>query len=160
MKIIKTDKAIKMLFAACVFACLVAASSGVALACRCLNKPEASNDVSQYAAVFAGRVKNVQPIDGEHRRVVFEVEKSWKGEARTQLVMTTGTTSCDFIFKRGVAYLVYATSGADGKLETNLCLRTARLVDAKEDLQALGAAKTTARAGRKNQATRRRPARI
>lgn len=45
-----------------------------------------------------------------------------------------GTNSCDYHFRRGEEYLVYATRTSDGRWTTSLCSGTKPLADARADL--------------------------
>jgi hypothetical protein len=65
------------------------------------------------AAVFSGKV-----IEADRLKLKFKVDKVWKGDAGKEFVMSTGVkeyengsysiSSCDYNFKRGEEYLVYA----------------------------------------------------
>jgi hypothetical protein len=80
----------------------------------------------------------------------FQVEQSWKGAPKQQIVLLTnharfsdGSTSvsdCDLLFNEGKRYLIFAY-GAENRLQTSACSRTARLEKAKKDLKLLGAGK-------------------
>jgi hypothetical protein len=70
-------------------------------------------DFNGATVVFFGEV-----IEGDAFKVKFKVEKMWKGEVGDEIVMATGakkyddgaysSSSCDYHFKLGEKYLVYA----------------------------------------------------
>jgi len=71
-------------------------------------------------------------------RVLFKVERVWKGVSGTSVFVTTSPseTSCGYNFKVGNKYLVYAGKAKGQKyLSTGLCSRTSA---AQKDLAALG----------------------
>jgi len=71
-------------------------------------------------------------------RIEFSVKEVWKGKASSEIgIINTLGSSCNFNFKEGEEYMVYAYRGEEG-LYTNNCSRTALLIDASEDLTALG----------------------
>jgi hypothetical protein len=93
-------------------------------------------------AVFSGRVASVtRGGSGEFEalRVVFSVERVWKGPVASRLEVRTAPDSaaCGFPFERGRAYVVYAYQG-EGGLGASLCSRTNFVEVAGEDLAALG----------------------
>ena len=85
----------------------------------------------------------------ETKVVKFQVERWWKGEATTEVFLATDETknsdgtgsgsSCDYHFKEGETYLVYA-NGKGNELRTHACART-RLLSKTEDLKILGEGK-------------------
>jgi hypothetical protein len=91
-------------------------------------------------------------IDYETLVVNFQVERRWKGEATTEVFLITDETknadgtgtgsSCDYHFKEGESYLVYAY-GKENELRTHACTRT-RLLNKTEDLKILGEGKEPA----------------
>jgi hypothetical protein len=120
----------------------------------------------QSTAVFAGKVVGFEyrkgipneymklreeisgkRIDYKTLIVKFQVESSWKGELASEIFLVTdqtknsdGTTtssSCDYVFKEGEIYLVYA-NGKENELRTHACTRTRPLKKAEEDLKFLG----------------------
>jgi hypothetical protein len=115
---------------------LLLLSYDAAFACRCLRvKP--SRDLSRFVAVFAGTVTDEG--DYRSRRAKFRVERIWKGERVDEIVIHGGNSSCDWYFKKGESYLVYAYSSPETHTyTTHKCTRTGRLADAAEDLELLG----------------------
>jgi hypothetical protein len=97
--------------------------SGRALGCGCIQmfeKPDAAmaraalvKAFNDATAVFSGKV-----VEAGRLKLKFEVDKVWKGEVGKEFVMSTGarqydeetfsTSSCDYNFKPGEEYLVYA----------------------------------------------------
>jgi hypothetical protein len=87
--------------------------------------------------------------DYETKVVKFQVERWWKGEATTEAFLVTDETknsdgivtvsSCDYHFKEGESYLVYAY-GKENELRTHACTRT-RLLNKTEDVKILGEGK-------------------
>ncbi len=87
--------------------------------------------------------------DYETMVVKFQVEQWWKGEATTEVFLVTDETknsdgtwsgsSCDYHFKEGETYLVYAY-GKENELRTQKCTRT-RLLNKTEDVKILGEGK-------------------
>ena len=88
-------------------------------------------------------------IEYETKIVKFQVERWWKGEATSEIFLQTletknsdGTgsnSSCDYHFKEGESYLVYAF-GKENALQTHACART-RPLTANKDLKILGEGK-------------------
>lgn len=117
-----------------------------AYACRCPpRKPSA--DISRYVAVFSGKVVKVTfkqpPYEIGRYTVTFEVGRVWKGEAKKRITLITRTTSCDFRFREGESYLVFATTFYDGGgLTTHKCSRTGLVADRWEDMGLLGDGKS------------------
>ena len=95
------------------------------------------------------RKKEDKQFDYETLVVKFQVERWWKGEATTELFLVTDRTknsdgstsgsSCDYDFKEGESYLIYAY-GKENELRTNPCTRT-RPLNKTEDLKILGEGK-------------------
>lgn len=89
-------------------------------------------------------------IDYETLVVKFQVEQWWKGETPSEIFLvtdntrnsdgTTSNSSCDYNFKEGESYLIYAY-GKQSELRTNYCSRTRPLNKAEEDLKILSEGK-------------------
>ena len=119
----------------------------------------------QSTVVFAGKVVSLEyrkgipnqeiesrrkgsgkAIDYETMIVKFRVDRRWKGEAQSEVVLITSVTKyadgtgssagCDYSFKKNKSYLVYA-SGKWNELRTDTCTRTRLLTTAQEDLEIL-----------------------
>lgn len=124
-----------------------------ASACSCAKPPDPLTAKDQAAAVFTGKVLQVNertdwlrwlPFWDKPERggfdVIFEVQSSWKGVDQTQVQIVTGGLGggCGIPFQPGQEYLVYASYWELNELETNICTRTVLKADAGEDLQVLG----------------------
>jgi len=67
--------------------------------------------------------------------VQFRVKEVFLGVRESEIVISGGGTTCDYSFKVGEEYLVYAYHGTDGRtLYTDICSRTAPLTEAAPDL--------------------------
>lgn len=122
---------------------LAAVRPPAAYACSCAPPPAPLLAMQTAAAVFAGTVLAVEEPGGggmEVPRATFDVARVWKGprEDRISIAAAPDAPLCGYTFERGREYLVYAYS-TDTGLATNICTRTRTLVDAQEDLAALGA---------------------
>lgn len=97
-------------------------------ACSCAPREATANDDFQKAAaVFTGRVLDVQRKESSNTVTVkLAVQKYWKGKISKEVKIMTAKDSaaCGFNFEVGKDYLVYATE-TEGKLSTNICSRTA-----------------------------------
>jgi hypothetical protein len=128
-----------------VMALLFAASPERVYACSCMMPGSPLEEMEQSAAVFAGKVVKMEAPGGQiissadPVAVVFEVSRVWKGpvEGRIQLTTARDSASCGYEFQGGVEYLVYAYE-VDSELHAGLCTRTMLLVNAAEDMAALG----------------------
>ncbi|MGG4443126.1 hypothetical protein [Brevibacillus fortis] len=124
-----------------------------ASACSCASPPDPLTAKDMSAAVFTGKVLQVNErtdwigllpfgdnLDRGGFDVVFEVQSTWKGVDQQQvLIVTDGLGgACGIPFQVGQEYLVYASYWERNDLETNICTRTALKADAGVDLQALG----------------------
>lgn len=125
-------------------------TAGEAFGCVCVLDPDptpakiraARLDAFEKAtAVFSGEVVSLDRLT-----VRFRADKIWKGGEAGEIVMLTGTrensdgtvtsSSCDYGFKKGERYLVYAY-GPRGELKTHSCSRTALLKHAEGEMEGL-----------------------
>jgi hypothetical protein len=106
--------------------------------------------------VFSGEVLDITPVPNQHgpqfmpeRRVLFRVEKMWRGAATSEIIVMTGAGGgdCGVNFEPGARYLVY-TYSRGGVPWTSICSRTQRLQKATEDLTYLATLDNPSRAGR------------
>ena len=122
-----------------VFALGFVLSPLVCFACDC-PYPTVTQERRTAKAIFSGKVTRIaETTDSKYIQITFKLEQSWKG-ARTReksLFQENVLTDCDFVFKVGEEYLVYA-HGDSEKLSTNVCTRTKRLADAAADIKELG----------------------
>ncbi len=151
-----------------VIICLLLSATKL-FACGCLQlSDETLEDVVRYRVknstmVFAGKVVGFEyrkgipnefmqsrHIDYETKIVKFQVERWWKDKVPADIFLVTDETrnadgtashsSCDYNFKEGESYLVFAY-GKENELRTNSCSRTQPLNQADEYLKILGEGK-------------------
>ena len=120
----------------------------VAHGCTCVPPQSPAEERERAAAVFSGKVNQIKKTKAADDifggvEVVFRVDKAWKGaRKRTVSVFTSSqSAACGYSFSNGLTYLVYASADSSGRLSTNICSRTKRLKDAREDLDELGTGK-------------------
>lgn len=121
-----------------------------ALACRCIEivnltpkevRMQLNNELNRANVVFNGEV-----IQLDEFKVAFRVGKVWKGATVEEITMSTGAidngdgtiilTSCDYNFKMGEKYLVYAT-GSGEKMQTYKCTGTGELKNSEDRIRFL-----------------------
>lgn len=96
-------------------------------------------------AVFSGTVVAIDKKPGDlYVAVRFKIEESWKGAPSKEATVFTGQGGgdCGYKFEVGQQYLVYAYRYNETDLGTNICQRTASLIQAAEDLKVLGRGKS------------------
>ena len=137
----------KLLLASSAFLLL---SCPVARACVCARTPTVAESFKEAKVIFVGRV-----IARGQFGAWLKVEKSWKGVSSETIYLYTGNleNDCDPRFgTKGEVWLVYAsivplyrsenaTTPYTYKLMARGCDRTSLLVNANEDLKALGEGK-------------------
>lgn len=126
--------------------------SGSALGCVCALPEEPITaeqartaliyDFNRASAVFSGEVIELDTVN-----VKFKVEKLWQGDFGDEITMSIGTKdpetgylirgSCDYRFKSGEKYLVFAYKTFDGALHTNICTRTDLLRKVEPEMKIL-----------------------
>ena len=130
---------------------LLLASRAVS-ACDC-RLPSAGKPIKQVVAearnksraVFSGTVVAIDRKPGDlYVAVRFKIEKFWKGALSEEVTVFTGQGGgdCGYKFEVGQRYLIYAYRYNDTELGTNICQRTASLIEAAEDLKVLGKGKS------------------
>ncbi len=82
---------------------LLLLSYDAAFACRCPRR-KPSPDLSQFEAVFVGKVVDEGDFRSSPRKVKFRVERFWKGELTGELVMFE-------LIQRLAPYVVLADEG-------------------------------------------------
>ncbi len=127
-------------------------TSDAALGCVCVELSERpspeqaramlAKDFSKAFAVFSGEV-----IELDTYKVKFKVYKLWKGDFEGEITMLTGTkkidetyfrsSSCDYSFKLGEKYLVYAYGASPDEMQAHECTRTRLLKYAKQEIESL-----------------------
>ncbi len=132
-----------------------------AAACSCMPPDPPEAELHAMDAVFLGTVTKVregeypqwayhllEEIDGRFgtqyfwealdRQVTVDVavDATWKGVTTSRTALYTSGTTCSYHFVEGEQYLIYAYRH-EGSLHTGLCTRTARALQAEEDLEFL-----------------------
>lgn len=120
-----------------------AAQPRCAWACSCLPPGSPAQERDRAAAVFVGRVEQIDaPANpgGEPVQVTFTTLGVWKGDVGASTVVQTAfdSAACGVAFEQGQEYLVYALQNDSGALETSLCSRTQSTATATDALEALG----------------------
>ena len=128
------------------------AAARPALGCMCAPSPGALTpeearaalvkDFNEAFAVFTGEVVEIDIFI-----VKFRVDKLWKGSLGDEVVMPTGAikgeggmysvSSCDYTFKRGESYLVFAYGDSAEKMQARACTRTKPLARAGAEVEEL-----------------------
>lgn len=123
----------------------------VTLACVCelpdrvLSAEEVTALITQRlhgaTAVFSGRV-----VEADTFKVKFKVDKQWKGHTTEEITLLTGavkntdgtlsSSTCDYGFRLGDSYLVYASGNTDG-LRTHKCSGTNLIKYAEKEIEKL-----------------------
>lgn len=130
-----------------------------ASACSCV--PQSIAQAKQEAAaIFEGRVTAIvaAPANGPYALAENDVTltwvRGWRGVASSQTVTVRtadSSATCGYNFALGESYLVYA-GGTSDELLVNNCGRTRLVREAREDLEALGAATTPGESNAKQSA--------
>jgi hypothetical protein len=127
-------------------------SSQSAFACVCGGEPgkrtekqikaAIAKEFNESASVFSGEVVALDTFT-----VKFKLITMWKGDAFEELTMSTGTkkisedfyrsSSCDYNFKVGEKFLVYARATEDNELVARSCTRTNVLSSGQADIPEL-----------------------
>jgi hypothetical protein len=123
----------KYLYILLALALLMLASAEKSFACSCPVpieplKKQVQSAFSSADTVFSGEVIEIKesPTDKYSLLVKFKVAKSWKGESKNEITITTAKENamCGYSFETGKTYLVYA-NGQNEDLFTTNCSRTA-----------------------------------
>ena len=127
-----------LLLAALATLAVASLAPSMGAACSCMRVPP-ETALAEHDAVFEGRVVSVEP-EGDRLRVRFEVVQQWKGVTTETVELRTANNSaaCGVAFEADTSWLVYADA-EEGGYVTGLCSRTARMSDAEEDREFLGA---------------------
>ncbi len=123
-----------------------------ASACQCIGlvnptpkevRAQFSSELKRASLIFSGEVIRLDEF-----KVAFRVGKVWKGATVEEITMTTGAidngdgtiilTSCDYNFKMGEKYLVYATDSGE-KMQTYKCTGTGELKNSEDRIKFLEA---------------------
>jgi hypothetical protein len=124
---------IAALFGAALFVSFASFADQRAIACDCSPPGSPREELQRVDAVFSGEVIN---LSFRSAKVVFKVEKLWKGPGAKEIALEYIGSDCTYPFVVGKKYLVYAS----GKeiLKTSTCDRTKDLDKASVDLKELG----------------------
>ncbi len=114
--------------------------------CSCVGRRDVQSALRNADAVFTGRVvsvRNPRPWwrrdPDPQRRVTLRVDRAWKGVDSRTVVMIMGlSSSCEFQFRRGESYLVFAYRRQNGALGTSICSRTETIDRAAAAVRDLG----------------------
>jgi hypothetical protein len=123
------------------FPTVFTAFPSVTHACKCEEPPSVEQELERSKAVFSGKVIDIKDEEN-NRKILFEVEETWKGVKDTQIILLDEISSCSLDFFEGASYLVFAYE-FQGDLTTNICDRTKDLSSAQEDLLKLGEGSTS-----------------
>ena len=129
---------------------LLLLSFDVAFGCVCFlaenPTPESVRAARQKEFVKATVIFSGEVIKLDEFKAEFKVDKIWKGDSINRFTMLTGTkdngdgtqtsSSCDFSFKLGEKYLIYAYGELD-ELKTHDCSRSSLLKNAVEEVEGL-----------------------
>jgi hypothetical protein len=105
-------------------------------ACKCVEEKSVEKELETSEAVFGGKVIEIKN-ENSNRKILFEVEDTWKGVSQTEIILEDEWSSCSTDFYEGESYLVYAHE-FQGELTTDICDRTRELSSAGDDLATLG----------------------
>lgn len=123
-----------------------------AAACGCAGTPTTPAAVRASDLVFLGTVVAVDhsptpfhtnpdgsvtgPAAGPSSIVRFAVVRTFHGIASPSVAIRSGASTCDFLFKRGESWLIYAQV-REGVTTTHKCVRTRLQAEATQDLKYL-----------------------
>ncbi len=126
--------------------------SGSALGCVCGGESRKLSVAEINAAIAKEFTESVIVFSGEVTaqdtfELKFKVTTIWKGDHLQEITMSTGAekisddyyrlSSCDYRFRMGEKYLVYARLTPDGKQVARYCTRTNTLVGGTADIPQL-----------------------
>ena len=117
-----------------------------ARACTCSAPATAADALTRSAAVFRGRVSEInRPFldrigltrTGGHR-VRFEILKQWKGASSNSTVVITRLSgeACGFPFEEKKEYLVYVVAEPK-EIQTGICTGTKNIAEAELEMKHL-----------------------
>ena len=113
-----------------------------AFGCSCIDL-SLEQAIERSDAVFVGKVIRLEVLRTEGQvdtvRATLAPLRVVKGSIPREVEFTTndGCCYCAFWFEIAATYLIFAT-GSDGHLETSTCSRSAKVLDAADDMRALG----------------------
>jgi hypothetical protein len=117
-----------------------------ALACTCAAPAGAAEGWARSAAVFRGRVSEIDRslwdriglTNSGTYRIKFTVLRQWKGPAAKHIEVVTRLAgeACGFPFERDKEYLVYVVREPEN-LQTGICTGTKNAAEAEYEMQQL-----------------------
>ena len=119
---------------------VLALSRVLAEACSCAVPKPASEAFKDAGLVVAGKVEEVVGTDLGPKTIRFTVTEAFRGVDAKEVLLESrggGSAACEFTFRAGQEYLVYASKRAGGGWETSICTRTNQVRLAAEDLKYL-----------------------
>lgn len=108
-------------------------------ACSCATERLPCGATWSADAVFVGHVVSIQSSTSPgnfpfKRHVELAVLEAFRGLQPSQVSLVAEGSNCDYPFRIGETYVVYAYRSADGQLSTSICARTRPVAEANEDL--------------------------
>ena len=105
-------------------------------ACQCREREPPCAQYASANVVFIGSVvRKTSSEQSPREKIDFSIERSLKGLSGITTELVNYGTSCDYAFKEGKTYLVYAyRNSARNELYTDYCTRTTELSNASSDL--------------------------
>jgi len=124
-------------------------------ACSCAPPPPPAEAFARAEAVFMGKINSLIPVPSTYLFLVkISVLKTWKGNKSEaeQIYTARDEAACGYPFTTGATYVIYAYRDETRTLRTGLCVRTAPISKAEEDLKFLNSlpAKDSACCGSSN----------
>jgi hypothetical protein len=109
--------------------------------CQCTTEILTEEAFEKADIVFTGLVETINLAEDGKDKIAFEITQLWKGTPHLQrrAVLIADASSCDLIFFQGGSYLIYATKGKDGFLQTSKCMRSEQMAKRLLDLAKLDA---------------------
>ena len=108
-------------------------------ACSCAGDGLPCDAAFRADAVFVGHVLSIESSRGGgnfrlRAQVEIAVLEAFRGLLQPQVALVAEGSNCDYPFRMGETYVVYAYRLADGQLVTSICTRTRPVAQATEDL--------------------------
>ena len=108
-------------------------------ACSCATEGLPCGAAWSADAVFVGHVVSIESSATPgglpfRRRVELAVVEAFRGLQLSQVTLAAEGSTCDYAFRMGETYIVYAYRSANGQLSTSICARTRPVAQATEDL--------------------------
>jgi carboxypeptidase family protein len=120
-------------------------------ACVCAPSGLPCDATGRAEAVFVGHVVSIDIwktlisfFVPQSRRVELAVIEAFGGLQLSQVTLVQSGSDCDYPFRMGESYVVYAYRSSDGQLATSICARTRPVADATDDLTYLRSLATIA----------------